>query len=125
MSKAMNRAAQIALACGLIVAAIAGFKGCQQTARLNRPVATEGIPEGHEYLMRTETGSDFYTKLKSTNYAVREISAHRIDATGRASSDLNFNLDCYGNQVAIGQLGSGWVPIQPSSVGEAMAKRYC
>jgi hypothetical protein len=65
MSKAMNRAAQIALACGLIVAAIAGFKGCQQTRRLNRPVATEGIPEGHDYLMRTETGSDFYTKLKS------------------------------------------------------------
>jgi hypothetical protein len=56
---------------------------------------------------------------------VREISAHRIDATGRASSDLNFNLDCYGNQVAIGQLGSGWVTIQPGSVGEAMAKRYC
>ena len=122
---AIQRAAQIALASGLIVAAIAGFKGCQRTARLNRPVATEGIPEGHEYLMRTKTGSDFYTKLKNTNYAVREISAHRIDATSRASSDLNFNVDCYGSQVAIGQLGSGWVPIQPGSVGDALAKRYC
>ena len=122
---AIQRAAQIALASGLIVAAIAGFKGCQRTARLNRPVVTAGIPEGHEYLMRTKTGSDFYTKLKNTNYAVREISAHRIDATGRASSDLNFNVDCYGSQVAIGQLGSGWVPIQPGSVGEALAKRYC
>ena len=122
---AIQRAAPIALASGLIVAAIAGFKGCQQTARLNRPVATEGIPEGHEYLMRTKTGSDFYTKLKNTNYAVREISAHRIDATGRASSDLNFNVDCYGSQVAISQLGSGWVPIQPGSIGEALAKRYC
>ena len=122
---AIQRAAQIALASGLIVAAIAGFKGCQQTARLNRPVATAGIPEGHEYLMRTKTGSDFYTKLKNTNYAVREISAHRIDATGRASSDLNFNVDCYGSQIAIGQLGSGWVPIQPGSVGDGLAKRYC
>ena len=122
---AIQRAAQIALAGGLIVAAIAGFKGCQQTARLNRPVATEGIPEGHEYLMRTDTGRDFYTKLKSSNYSVREITAHRIDATGKASSDLNFNVDCYGNQLAIGQLGSGWVPIQPGSVGEALAKRYC
>ena len=88
-------------------------------------MATEGIPEGHEYLMRTDTGSDFYTRLKSSNYSVREITAHRIDATGKASSDLNFNVDCYGNQVAIGQLGSGWVPIQPGSVGEALAKRYC
>ena len=122
---AIQRAAQIALAAGLIIAGIAGFKGCQQKGRLNRPVATEGIPEGHDYLMRTETGSDFYTKLKSTNYAVREISAHRIDATGKASSKLNFTVDCYGNQVAIGQLGSGFVPIQPGSVGEALAKRYC
>ena len=122
---AIQRVAQIALAGGLLIAGIAAFKGCQQTARLNRPVATEGIPEGHEYLMRTDTGSDFYTKLKSSNYSVREITAHRIDATGKASSDLNFNIDCYGNQVAIGQLGSGWVPIQPGSVGEALAKRYC
>ena len=122
---AIQRVAQIALAGGLLIAGIAAFKGCQQTARLNRPVATEGIPEGHEYLMRTDTGSDFYTKLKSSNYSVREITAHRIDATGKASSDLNFNVDCYGNQVAIGQLGSGWVPIQPGSVGEALAKRYC
>ena len=122
---AIQRAAQIALAAGLIIAGIAGFKGCQQKARLNRPVATEGIPEGHDYLMRTETGSDFYTKLKSSNYALREISAHRIDATGKASSKLNFTVDCYGNQVAIGQLGSGFVPIQPGSVGEALAKRYC
>jgi len=122
---AIQRAAQIALVAGLFIAGIAGFKGCQQTARLNRPVASEGIPEGHEYLMRTETGSDFYTKLKNTNYAVREISAHRIDATGKASSKLNFNVDCYRNKVAIGQLGSGWVPIQPGSVGEALAKRYC
>ena len=125
MSKAMNRAAQLALACGLIVAAIAGFKGCQQKARLNRPVATKGIPEGHDYLMRTDTGSDFYTKLKNSKYSVREISAHRIDATGNASSDLDFNVDCYGKQIAIGQLGSGWVPIQPGSVGEALAERYC
>ena len=122
---AIQRVAQITLAGGLLIAGIAAFKGCQQTARLNRPVATEGIPEGHEYLMRTDTGSDFYTKLKSSNYSVREITAHRIDATGKASSDLNFNVDCYGNQVAIGQLGSGWVPIQPGSVGEALAKRYC
>ena len=122
---AIQRVAQIALAGGLLIAGIAAFKGCQQTTRLNRPVATEGIPEGHEYLMRTDTGSDFYTKLKSSNYSVREITAHRIDATGKASSDLNFNVDCYGNQVAIGQLGSGWVPIQPGSVGEALAKRYC
>ena len=122
---AIQRVAQIALAGGLLIAGIAAFKGCQQTARLNRPVATEGIPEGHEYLMRTDTGSDFYTKLKSSNYSVREITAHRIDATGKASSDLNFNVDCYGNQVAIGQLGSGFVPIQPGSVGEALAKRYC
>ena len=122
---AIQRVAQIALAGGLLIAGIAAFKGCQQTARLNRPVATEGIPEGHEYLMRTDTGSDFYTKLKSSNYSVREITAHRIDATGKASSDLNFNVDCYGKQVAIGQLGSGWVPIQPGSVGEALAKRYC
>ena len=122
---AIQRVAQIALAGGLLIAGIAAFKGCQQTARLNRPVATEGIPEGHEYLMRTDTGSDFYTKLKSSNYSVREITAHRIDGTGKASSDLNFNVDCYGNQVAIGQLGSGWVPIQPGSVGEALAKRYC
>tara|TARA_B100001939_G_C16552228_1_gene450771 strand:+ start:121 stop:492 length:372 start_codon:yes stop_codon:yes gene_type:complete len=122
---AIQRVAQIALAGGLLIAGIAAFKGCQQTARLNRPVATEGIPEGHEYLMRTDTGSDFYTKLKSSNYSVREITAHRIDATGKASSDLNFNVDCYGNQVAIGQLGSGWVPIEPGSVGEALAKRYC
>ena len=122
---AIQRVAQIALAGGLLIAGIAAFKGCQQTARLNRPVATEGIPEGHEYLMRTDTGSDFYTKLKSSNYSVREITAHRIDATGKASSDLNFNVDCYGNQLAIGQLGSGWVPIQPGSVGEALAKRYC
>ena len=122
---AIQRVAQIALAGGLLIAGIAAFKGCQQTARLNRPVATEGIPEGHEYLMRTDTGSDFYTKLKSSKYSVREITAHRIDATGKASSDLNFNVDCYGNQVAIGQLGSGWVPIQPGSVGEALAKRYC
>ena len=122
---AIQRVAQIALAGGLLIAGIAAFKGCQQTARLNRPVATEGIPEGHEYLMRTDTGSDFYTKLKSSNYSVREITAHRIDATGKASSDLNFNVDCYGNQVAIGQLGSGWVPIQPGSVGQALAKRYC
>ena len=114
---AIQRVAQIALAGGLLIAGIAAFKGCQQGARLNRPVATEGIPEGHEYLMRTDTGSDFYTKLKSSNYSVREITAHRIDATGKASSDLNFNVDCYGNQVAIGQLGSGWVPIQPGSVG--------
>ena len=121
----IQRVAQIALAGGLLIAGIAAFKGCQQTARLNRPVATEGIPEGHEYLMRTDTGSDFYTKLKSSNYSVREITAHRIDATGKASSDLNFNVDCYGNQVAIGQLGSGWVPIQPGSVGKALAKRYC
>ena len=121
----IQRAAQIALAAGLIIAGIVGFKGCQQTARLNRPVASEGIPEGHDYLLRTETGSDFYTKLKNTNNAVREISAHRIDATGKASSKLNFNVDCYGNKVAIGQLGSGWVPIQPGSVGEALAKRYC
>ena len=125
MAIAIQRAAQIALAGGLIVAGIAGFKGCQQTARLNRPVATEGIPEGHDYLMRTDTGSDFYTKLKNSKYSVREIKAHRIDATGRVSSDLNFNVDCYGNQVAIGQLGSGWVPIQPGSVGESLAKRYC
>ena len=122
---AIQRVAQIALAGGFLIAGIAAFKGCQQTARLNRPVATEGIPEGHEYLMRTDTGSDFYTKLKSSNYSVREITAHRIDATGKASSDLNFNVDCYGKQVAIGQLGSGWVPIQPGSVGEALAKRYC
>ena len=122
---AIQRVAQIALAGGLLIAGIAAFKGCQQTARLNRPVATEGIPEGHEYLMRTDTGSDFYTKLKNSNYSVREITAHRIDATGKASSDLNFNVDCYGNQVAIGQLGSGWVPIQAGSVGEALAKRYC
>ena len=122
---AIQRVAQIALAGGLLIAGIAAFKGCQQTARLNRPVATEGIPEGHEYLMRTDTGSDFYTKLKSSNYSVREITAHRIDATGKASSNLNFNVDCYGKQVAIGQLGSGWVPIQPGSVGEALAKRYC
>ena len=122
---AIQRVAQIALAGGLLIAGIAAFKGCQQTARLNRPVATEGIPEGHEYLMRTDTGSDFYTKLKSSNYSVREITAHRIDATGKASSDLNFNVDCYGDQVAIGQLGSGWVPIEPGSVGEALAKRYC
>ena len=122
---AIQRVAQIALAGGLLIAGIAAFKGCQQTGRLNRPVATEGIPEGHEYLMRTDTGSDFYTKLKSSNYSVREITAHRIDATGKASSDLNFNVDCYGKQVAIGQLGSGWVPIQPGSVGEALAKRYC
>ena len=122
---AIQRVAQIALAGGLLIAGIAAFKGCQQTARLNRPVATEGIPVGHEYLMRTDTGSDFYTKLKSSNYSVREITAHRIDATGKASSDLNFNVDCYGNQVAIGQLGSGWVPIEPGSVGEALAKRYC
>ena len=122
---AIQRVAQIVLAGGLLIAGIAAFKGCQQTARLNRPVATEGIPEGHEYLMRTDTGSDFYTKLKSSNYSVREITAHRIDATGKASSNLNFNVDCYGNQVAIGQLGSGWVPIQPGSVGEALAKRYC
>ena len=54
--------------------------------------------------MRTDTGSDFCTKLKSSNYSVREIT----DATGKASSDLNFNVDCYGNQLAIGQLGSGW-----------------
>ena len=122
---AIQRVAQIALAGGLLIAGIAAFKGCQQTARLNRPVATEEIPEGHEYLMRTEKGSDFYTKLKNSNYAVREISAHRIDATGKVSSKLNFNVDCYGNKVAIGQLGSGWVPIQPGSVGEALAKRYC
>ena len=122
---AIQRVAQIALAGGLLIAGIAAFKGCQQTARLNRPVATEGIPEGHEYLMRTDTGSDFYTRLKSSNISVREITAHRIDATGKASSDLNFNVDCYGNQVAIGQLGSGWVPIEPGSVGEALAKRYC
>ena len=122
---AIQRVAQIALAGGLLIAGIPAFKGCQQTARLNRPVATEGIPEGHEYLMRTDTGSDFYTKLKSSNYSVREITAHRIDATGKASSDLNFNVDCYGNQVAIGQLGSGWVPIEPGSVGEVLAKRYC
>ena len=122
---AIQRAAKIALAVGLLIAGIASFKGCQQTARLYRPVASEGIPEGHEYLMRTDTGSDFYTKLKSSNYSVREITAHRIDATGKASSDLNFNVDCYGNQLAIGQLGSGWVPIQPGSVGEALAKRYC
>ena len=122
---AIQRVAQIALAGGLLIAGIAAFKGCQQTARLNRPVASEGIPEGHEYLIRTDTGSDFYTKLKSSNYSVREITAHRIDATGKASSDLNFNVDCYGNQVAIGQLGSGWVPIEPGSVGEALAKRYC
>ena len=122
---AIQRVAQIALAGGLLIAGIAAFKGCQQTARLNRPVASEGIPEGHEYLMRTDTGSDFYTKLKSSNYSVREITVHRIDATGKASSDLNFNVDCYGNQVAIGQLGSGWVPIQSGSVGEALAKRYC
>ena len=122
---AIQRAAKIALAVGLLIAGIASFKGCQQTARLNRPVASEGIPEGHEYLMRTDTGSDFYTKLKSSNYSVREITAHRIDATGKASRDLNFNVDCYGNQLAIGQLGSGWVPIQPGSVGEALAKRYC
>ena len=122
---AIQRVAQIALAGGLLIAGIAAFKGCQQTARLNRPVATEGIPEGHEYLMRTDTGSDFYTKLKSSNISVREVTAHRIDATGKASSDLNFNVDCYGNQVAIGQLGSGWVPIQAGSVGEALAKRYC
>ena len=122
---AIQRVAQIALAGGLLIAGIASFKGCQQTARLKRPVASEGIPEGHEYLMRTDTGSDFYTKLKSSNYSVREITAHRIDATGKASSDLNFNVDCYGNQLAIGQLGSGWVPIQPGSVGEALAKRYC
>ena len=122
---AIQRVAQIALAGGLLIAGIAAFKGCQQTARLNRPVATEGIPEGHEYLMRTDKGSDFYTRLKSSNISVREITAHRIDATGKASSDLNFNVDCYGNQVAIGQLGSGWVPIQPGSVGQALAKRYC
>ena len=122
---AIQRAAQIALVAGLIIAGIAGFKGCQQKARLNRPVATEGVPEGHEYLMRTDTGSDFYAKLKNTNDAVREISAHRIDATGKAWNKLNFNVDCYGNQVAIGQLGSGWVPIQPGSVGAALAKRYC
>ena len=122
---AIQRVAQIALAGGLLIAGIAAFKGCQQTARLNRPVATEGIPEGHEYLMRTDTGSDFYTKLKNSNYSVREITAHRIDATGKASSKLNFTVDCYGNQVAIGQLGSGFVPIQPGSVGEALAKRYC
>ena len=109
----------------MIIAGIASFKGWQQTARLNRPVATEGIPEGHEYLMRTDKGSDFYTRLKSSNISVREITAHRIDATGKASSDLNFNVDCYGNQVAIGQLGSGFVPIQPGSVGESLAKRYC
>ena len=122
---AIQRAAQVALSVGLIIAGFAGFKGCQQTARLNRPVAIEGIPEGHDYLMRTQTGSDFYTKLKNTNYAVREISAHRIDATGRTSSNLNFTVDCYGNQMAIGQLGSGWVPIEPASVGEALSKRYC
>ena len=122
---AIQRAAQIALAAGLIIAGIAGFKGCKQTARLNRPVATEGIPEGHEYLMRTDTGSDFYTKLKSSNCSVHEITAHRIDATGKASSDLNFNVACYGNPVAIGPLGSGWGPIQPGSVGEALAKQYC
>ena len=54
---AIQRVAQIALAGGLLIAGIAAFKGCQQTARLNRPVATEGIPEGHEYLMRTNTGT--------------------------------------------------------------------
>ena len=125
MNKAFSRATQIALVGGLIVVGIINFRSCQQEARLNRPVAIEGIPQDHEYLMRTETGSDFYTKLKSSNYSVREISAHRIDSKGRTSSDLNFNIDCYGNQVAIGQLGSGWVAIQPGSVGEALAERYC
>ena len=125
MNKAISRATQIALVGGLIVVGIVSFRGCRQQARLNRPVATEGIPQDHDYLTRTETGSDFYTKLKSSNYSVREISAHRIDAKGRSSSDLNFNIDCYGKQVAIGQLGSGWVAIQPGSVGESLAKRYC
>ena len=89
---AIQRAAKIALAVGLLIAGIASFKGCQQTARLNRPVASEGIPEGHEYLMRTDTGSDFYTKLKSSNYSVREITAHRIDATRQGLERLE--LQC-------------------------------
>ena len=125
MNKAISRATQIALVGGLIVVGIVSFRGCRQQARLNRPVETEGIPQDHDYLMRTDTGSDFYTKLKSSNYALREISAHRIDATGKASSKLNFTVDCYGNQVAIGQLGSGFVPIQPCSVGETLPKRSC
>ena len=125
MNKAFSRATQIALVGGLIVVGIVSFRGCRQQARLNRPVETEGIPQDHDYLMRTDTGSDFYTKLKSSNIAVREISAYRIDATGRVSSDLIFNVDCYGDQLAIGQLGSGWVPIEAGSVGEALAERYC
>ena len=125
MNKAINKAAQVALAGGVLLIGTVTFNSCQQKAKLNRPIETKGIPAEHEYLMRTNTGSDFYTMLKSSNFSVREISAHRIDATGKTSSDLMFNLDCYGNQVAIGQLGSGWVPIQPGSVGESLAKRYC
>ena len=41
---------------------------------------------------------------------------------GRDQIGVSF---AYRQGVADGPLGSGWGPIQPGSVGEALAKQYC
>ena len=103
----------------------AGFsmsKCVKYQSQLSRPVEMESIPAGYSYEGRFGQGRDVYSKLKSRNGNVVEISGYRINRRGEVRSNIPYAIDC---KKSLRRWEGEWAKIEVDSLAEAFEKRYC
>jgi len=108
-----------------VITLFAGFsmsKCVKYQSQLSRPVEIESIPAGYSYEGRFGQGSDMYSKLKSRNGNVVEISGYRINRRGEVRSNIPYAIDC---KKSLRRWEGEWAKIEVDSLAEAFEKRYC
>jgi len=118
----MNKSLQVASTVIAVLVGIAISRYAKYKSQVTRPVEMESIPAGYSYEGRFGQGRDVYSKLKSRNGNVVEISGYRINRRGEVRSDIPYAIDC---KKSLRRWEGEWAKIEVDSLAEAFEKRYC
>ena len=118
----MKKVFQVFSTITAIVIGVSISRCARYQSQITRPVEMESIPAGYSYEGRFGQGRDMYSKLKSRNGSVVEISGYRINRVGGVNSDISYAVDC---RRSLRRWEGEWAKIEVDSLAEAFQKRYC
>ena len=118
----MKKFFQVSSSIFAVVIGISISRCATYQSQITRPVEMESIPAGYSYEGRFGQGRDVYSKLKSRNGNVVEISGYRINRRGEVRSNIPYAIDC---KKSLRRWEGEWAKIEVDSLAEAFEKRYC